>query len=618
MELKKDKSVQKYDYSFGLKLIGDDQSGKTSLLRRYAYNAFTEKSGTIRIDSVEGLALLNMPGSYDKQVARAILKDKNGFVLFENKLFYIGKGVSFEVESENLKANISKLKYEEIKLASQEESQQIKNVLKYTRHIESISKTLDIYNRKVRIRIEDGLRGHHMFGPKFEKLGSAHSVLITIDMTNKDSIKHLHDWINDIQRYGNEKVLVAVVATKCDADLQAIDRKELEDEVKLLSESVFEPLILKFTSAKTYENIDTLCEEIVTALLKQENVDVSTLIQKETNNLEESFIEKFHLIPVENDKKYVAFETMVFDWDNTLSHQAELGDGQRHLAFPEETVFLFNTLSSLGVNIVIASQQTPAEQIQDCLERSEIANTVHKVYGSERKLDKIDVIEEIRKDFNIKSNDAICLVDDSSSTCKKAEEKGFKAIYVKDTDGLRIKTTQHLQAALHESIRFHDIDLQAVQISIARYKNKRMNHIGFFSKIFDATRGEKRANTYLELLTNEASTPFKRLVVMFSLLSSHDGENLQKCVYQSMGFKDLDTARNYFKYEIKEHLSKVHTEEDTYNSALKNLNENVIAKIVKFANSDTDLEKNKAKDFFENFSLLEGNIDSTNTNTQTI
>jgi hypothetical protein len=92
------------------------------------------------------------------------------------------------------------------------------------------------------------------------------------------------------------------------------------------------------------------------------------------------------------------------------------------------------------------------------------------------------------------------------------------------------------------------------------------------------------------------SDSLKRLVVLYSLLASSDGKNLQKYVYKSLGFNSLNDAKNQFKKDISERLR--HTTDDGYKSAIKKLNKNFIAKIVKFANSDTDLD---GKDFFENF-----------------
>src|SRR5207253_5369707 len=107
------------------------------------------------------------------------------------------------------------------------------------------------------------------------------------------------------------------------------------------------------------------------------------------------------------------------------------------------------------------------------------------------------------------------------------------------------------------------------------------------------SRGEKRANTYLYLLNNEAQTPLRKLAIIYALLASHDGETLQKYVYTKMGFSNLQCARDYFQKEIRSQLHSIHSEESEFNTALNHFNENVISKIVAFANSDTDISDEK-------------------------
>src|SRR5262245_24744614 len=60
-------------------------------------------------------------------------------------------------------------------------------------------------------------------------------------------------------------------------------------------------------------------------------------------------------------------QCVVFDWDNTLSDQVELGNEGRTLAFPDETLRVFEVLHSLGIYIKITSQQTSAKAIKNCL-----------------------------------------------------------------------------------------------------------------------------------------------------------------------------------------------------------------------------------------------------------
>jgi hypothetical protein len=117
--------------------------------------------------------------------------------------------------------------------------------------------------------------------------------------------------------------------------------------------------------------------------------------------------------------------------------------------------------------------------------------------------------------------------------------------------------------------------------SINSYKQYRVNHPGFFSNwLGDTTRGERRADIYTHLLTNECDTPLKKAVILYALFASFDGEKLQQYAYESLGFTNCAEAKKYYGDEIKKLLPVSNKE------VLKNLNKNVIGKIVKYANSN--------------------------------
>ncbi len=407
-------------------------------------------------------------------------------------------------------------------------------------------------------------------------------------------------WISSIEQYARADSLVVIVGTKC--DLKTLDsayKQEMEDYVSEINKTRNEAnkVLLKFVSSKTGENVEELFEEIVTNLHKQEGVETDLINKARKEQHKNNFVEFFQLTPIQSTLKAV-----VFDWDNTLSDQAEIDKNERTLAFEQETISSLRKLSSLGVKIVIASKMTEEAVIINCLESYEILNTVHKVYGRGLHVEKIDVINQVQSEFNILNNNQICLVDDSKSACTVAREQGYRAIIAMVDNGLYVANPRHVLNTLRPSL---DALLDATRSAIFRYQANRADHISFFSRIFDFTRGEVRANTYLRLLNDSEATPFGRMVIIYSMLASSDGERLQKCVYTQMGFQGLEQAKEYFREEIRSHLLELHKDHKLFDSTVDQLNENVIRKMVCFANSDKALDKATASNFFKELSIIE-------------
>ena len=95
---------------------------------------------------------------------------------------------------------------------------------------------------------------------------------------------------------------------------------------------------------------------------------------------------------------------------------------------------------------------------------------------------------------------------------------------------------------------------QAALAGLESYKSNRPNTLGFFSKWFDSTRGENRANFYRDLLVNAALTWADKKIVIFAMLASKDGNTLQKQVSASLGFGTVEEAREHFRGLIKQDL----------------------------------------------------------------
>lgn len=107
--------------------------------------------------------------------------------------------------------------------------------------------------------------------------------------------------------------------------------------------------------------------------------------------------------------------------------------------------------------------------------------------------------------------------------------------------------------------------------------------LGFFSQRFDSTRGEKRANIYYHTLNDKNITDFQKLVTIYALFSSYDGQDLQKSVMCNLGVSSLPEARKLFSKQINDVLNKM--DQNDHKENYKILNE-VISQFVKYANAD--------------------------------
>ena len=147
---------------------------------------------------------------------------------------------------------------------------------------------------------------------------------------------------------------------------------------------------------------------------------------------------------------------VVFDWDNTLSHQSGLMDKARDLAFPKETAELLKTLSKQNVYIEIVSSATLKEDIAACLEENGLDNYVKNINGKkehENKLDSLSRIKEKYKD-KVTNNKQLCLADDDYTTSYNAANIGYSVIpcaktYTDNKHGDRITDAAHLNPELY-------------------------------------------------------------------------------------------------------------------------------------------------------------------------
>ncbi len=146
-----------------------------------------------------------------------------------------------------------------------------------------------------------------------------------------------------------------------------------------------------------------------------------------------------------------------------------------------------------------------------------------------------------------------------------------------------------------------DLSVESIKLAIQDYAKERNKHLGFFSSKVDYTRGEHRANTYLFLLSGENLTLLEQLTLFYAVLASKNGKKLQNYVYRKIGYNNLQQAQLHLQKEIRKQLRLIYPEKNAFNQALDKLNDNVISKIIKFANSDKMITEKKATELMHGF-----------------
>ena len=77
-------------------------------------------------------------------------------------------------------------------------------------------KTLDINNKRVKMQIWDTAGQERFRTVVSTYFRGAHGILLLYDVTNKDSFKNLENWLIEIEKNSNQKVLKILIGNKCD------------------------------------------------------------------------------------------------------------------------------------------------------------------------------------------------------------------------------------------------------------------------------------------------------------------------------------------------------------------------------------------------------------------
>ena len=77
-------------------------------------------------------------------------------------------------------------------------------------------KTLDINDKKIKMQIWDTAGQERFRTVVATYFRGAHGILLLYDVTNKDSFKNLENWLIEIEKNAQEKVLKILIGNKCD------------------------------------------------------------------------------------------------------------------------------------------------------------------------------------------------------------------------------------------------------------------------------------------------------------------------------------------------------------------------------------------------------------------
>jgi small GTP-binding protein len=139
-------------------------------------------------------------------------------------------------------------------------------------------KTIKRGDKEVQLNIWDtaGQEKFHSLGKHFYK--DSYVVCLVYDITNQESLDSLKNiWYPDLQKYGEQYTILAVVGNKC--DLYEMDNLAKEEQAKAFADEI--KAIFMLTSAKTGDGIEKLFNTLTDKFLSPEfNPKVKEMIRK--------------------------------------------------------------------------------------------------------------------------------------------------------------------------------------------------------------------------------------------------------------------------------------------------------------------------------------------------
>lgn len=140
------------------------------------------------------------------------------------------------------------------------------------------NKTINTDNKKIKFQIWDTEASQQSRSYHNTDLRGVHAIIVTVDMTNKQSFKELKYYLDEISRFACETAKTIIVATKMDEDELEVNIDELISFCRELN------IPVTCISSRTGYNVEMLfhnCAKLIINDIGDENVSVNSLIEQE-------------------------------------------------------------------------------------------------------------------------------------------------------------------------------------------------------------------------------------------------------------------------------------------------------------------------------------------------
>mmetsp|Transcript_34368 Transcript_34368/g.40137 ORF Transcript_34368/g.40137 Transcript_34368/m.40137 type:complete len:211 (+) Transcript_34368:55-687(+) len=132
-------------------------------------------------------------------------------------------------------------------------------------------RTFDLNNKTVKLQIWDTAGQERFKTITSSYYKGAHGIILTYDITDKQSFRDIENWLTEVEKHANEKVNKLLVGNKCDLESQ---RQVSYEEGKKFADQ----LGIKFieTSAKNSVNVDAAFFAMANEIKERVQVDNPT------------------------------------------------------------------------------------------------------------------------------------------------------------------------------------------------------------------------------------------------------------------------------------------------------------------------------------------------------
>ena len=137
-----------------------------------------------------------------------------------------------------------------------------------TRHMEWMSKTIELAANKIELTISDTTGNKRLRGVLYTYYREANAIIIIFDITKYVTFTHVQDWLDVLQKTAKKNPIIMLVGTNSDL---AENRKVSIEEAQAFADKVDIPYWE--TSAKSGYNINAMFEDLAKRLFAAKQYD---------------------------------------------------------------------------------------------------------------------------------------------------------------------------------------------------------------------------------------------------------------------------------------------------------------------------------------------------------